>query len=231
VDPRLVAGVSDSIRKDAGEVFAAEVTNFPASLAAGVVGVRIIHVASGLEVTPRITSVVETPAASGSYIAALTAPTLPGSYSIFWDWCNGGPLIPSRTADEGLEVSLPIITGTTGVQPTAPDGAGGPVSVPHFSMPFRFHAGAAVVAQQDTIVEISDCVANICRYQPGDRPEKPGFGVPDQSFVEGGADAQLLTAAVARFEPRAALAATADGSELEELVSTIALTVTDKGAA
>ncbi len=227
-----MAVVSDTILQAPGEAFAAEVTNFPDSLdtGTGIVGVRIIHVATGLEVTPRSTAVAETPPGSGSYIAALNAPTLPGSYTIFWDWCGvAGPLVPSRTASEGLDVEIPIPTGTPGVQPASPVAGEGPVSVPHFSMPFRFVAGAAVVVEQDTIAEIGDCVANICRYQPGDRPEKPTFGVPDQAFIEGGADAQLVAATVSRWEPRASLAAQADGSQLEELVSAVALTVTDRG--
>lgn len=104
-------------------------------------------------------------------------------------------------------------------------------SIPHFSMPFRFQGGAAVAVEQDSIEEIGDCVANICRYTVGDRPEKPAFGAPPLLFVEGGPDPGLLAAAIAPQEPRAAIAATAVGSELEELVAQIAITVTDKGVA
>lgn len=98
----------------------------------------------------------------------------------------------------------------------------GTVIVPQFSMPFRFERGAAVVVEQDSVDEIADCVANICRYQPGDRPEKPTFGVPDQTFAQGAVDANVAAAAVRRWEPRAELAA---NSDLVGYVSTILVQV------
>lgn len=103
------------------------------------------------------------------------------------------------------------------------------VTVPHFSMPLRFVAGQAVVVEQDSTDEITDCVANICRYRTGDRPEKPDFGIPDPTFAVNGPNPALLAATVMLQEPRAEIAAAADGSNLEQLVSTIAMTVTDKG--
>ena len=214
-----------------GESFTAEVTNFPAGLPSGgnTVGVRLIHVASGLEVTPRTTMNTEVPADSGSYIAALTGPTIQGVFTIFWDWGDGVTLIPSHTASEELVVAIPAPTGTSPVQPAAPTG-GVAVSVLHFSMPFRFLAGAAVVIEQDTIAEIADCVANVCRYEIGGRPEKPAFGIPPQVFRENGPDVGLLAAAVSAAEPRASIAAQADGSSLEDLVAGVVVTVTDKGA-
>lgn len=96
------------------------------------------------------------------------------------------------------------------------------VRVPQFSMPFRFEGGAAAVVEQDSIDEIADCCANICRYQPGDRPSKPLFGMPDQTFSQGAVDTQIAVAAVRTFEPRALLAAS---SSIEEFVSTIVMQV------
>jgi hypothetical protein len=223
----VVAGV---ITAAPGEIFAAEVTNFPADLGAGVVGVQLIHVETALVIGTRSTDVVETPADSGSYIATPTAPALAGTYTIFWDWCDGGALIPSRTASEELVVQI-VGSGSATMQPLPAAAAAAAVTVPHFAMPFAFRAGAAVVCEQDSIEEIGDAVANICRYTIGDRPEKPTFGTPPLLFVEGGPDPGLLAATVASQEPRAVLAAAADGSQLEELVVAIAITVTDKGAA
>lgn len=104
------------------------------------------------------------------------------------------------------------------------------VTVPHFSMPLRFVDGAAAVVDQDDIAEIADCVANIARYEVGSRPEMPTFGVPDQTFTEGGADPAVVAAAVAVWEPRAQLAASASSTSLEQFVSEITVDVETGGA-
>lgn len=96
------------------------------------------------------------------------------------------------------------------------------VRVPQLSMPLRFDGGHAAVVEQDSVSEIADCCANICRYQPGDRDSRPDFGVPDQTFAQGAADTQIVVAAVRRFEPRALLAA---GSDIEGFVSSVVLQI------
>jgi hypothetical protein len=206
----------------AGTSFTAEVVNFPAGIP-GQVGARIVSVGTGIEVAPWKGSPVEVE--PGDYQLGLTAPTLPGRYSILWDWASGAPSHPSQIAQEDLIIEPVATTGATVGATTG----GQNVTVPHFAMPFRFVDGKAVVVEQDSIEEISDCVANVCRYRIGDRPEKPDFGIADPTFEQNGPDGALIAAQVELWEPRASLAAAADGSRLEELVATVALTVTDQG--
>lgn len=98
------------------------------------------------------------------------------------------------------------------------------VIVPHYAMPFQITPDGAKATEQDSLEEVRDCVANICAYRTGDRPEKPGFGIPDQTFSLNGPDTQLLVSTIAAQEPRAQLAATADPSNLEQLIATVDLT-------
>lgn len=95
------------------------------------------------------------------------------------------------------------------------------IRVPHFSLPFRIVGTAAAVNEQDSRLEIRDCVAAVVRTRQGTRIELPAFGVPDETFTEGGADAPAILAAVERWEPRAAAAAAADNSSLAHYVSQI----------
>lgn len=92
------------------------------------------------------------------------------------------------------------------------------VRVPHFSLPFRIVGAAAAVSEQDSVEEIVDCVQAIARCPQGHRVELPDFGVPDQTFRQGGADTTLVQAALARWEPRASAIATA---EVEAAVSRV----------
>ena len=74
--------------------------------------------------------------------------------------------------------------------------------IPHLALPFRIVDGRAAVTEQDTFEEIRDCVQAIIRTPRGFRLELPDFGVPDQTFHEGGADADEIAAALDRWEPR-----------------------------
>lgn len=103
------------------------------------------------------------------------------------------------------------------------------VRVPHFAFPLRFVNGAAVVNEQDSLDDIRDCVRAILSYPVGSRIEAPEFGVPDQTFVERGADPAAVIAAVQRWEPRADLAAQADNSNLADLITRLIVEVAEEG--
>lgn len=98
------------------------------------------------------------------------------------------------------------------------------VQIPHFALPFRVAGGTVVVNEQDSADEIADCVLAIASYTIGSRPEKPDFGVEDQAFRQGGADAAALAAAIDRWEPRARAAAAADNRTLAQLAAAVTIT-------
>jgi phage baseplate assembly protein W len=75
----------------------------------------------------------------------------------------------------------------------------------HFAIPFTYDAtGSASVLQQDTLEEVSQCVRVLLSTPTGTRVEQFDYGIPDPTFTD---DAQMvaqITAAVGRWEPRAA---------------------------
>jgi hypothetical protein len=207
-----------------GEAFTFEIVNFPAGIAS-LVGAKIVSRTTLIEVAPRKTGAVE--GDPGIYFIGLTCPTLPGVYSVQGDWAGGATPRPSQIAEEDLVVEAIASTGaTTGTLDLL---SGARVAIPHVSMPPRFVNGRLVVVEQDSIEEIRDCVANIARYRIGDRPEKPGFGIDDQTFSQNGPDVGLMAAQISVWEPRAGLAAQLDGTHLEELVANVVINVTDQG--
>lgn len=70
---------------------------------------------------------------------------------------------------------------------------------PHFTFPFEF----GVYNEQDSIEDVTACVAAILSCPVGFRVEEPTFGISDQAFRQNGADLSELRGAVTRWEPRA----------------------------
>lgn len=71
--------------------------------------------------------------------------------------------------------------------------------IPHLSFPYEF----GVHNEQDTIDDITACVAAVLSCPQGFRNEEPTFGITDQAFRQGGASLPELRSAVSRWEPRA----------------------------
>lgn len=78
------------------------------------------------------------------------------------------------------------------------------MTAPHFSIPFRIDPSTneCICNEQDSEAEILDCIEVILRYQIGKRPEKPEFGIPDQTFSEPVPDVGEISEALAEWEPR-----------------------------
>jgi phage baseplate assembly protein W len=75
----------------------------------------------------------------------------------------------------------------------------------HLSIPFRYDpTGSAAVLGQDTVAEIAQCVRVLLSTPTGTRIEEYGYGIPDPTFSTEAAAVADITAAVGRWEPRAA---------------------------
>lgn len=86
----------------------------------------------------------------------------------------------------------------------APSVAPDPIDLPHFQAPFAFTThGQAVVVEQDTLVEVESCVANIAACPAGYLTSQPEFGVPDPTFQTLPIDPRRIEQAIVRSEPRA----------------------------
>lgn len=90
--------------------------------------------------------------------------------------------------------------------------------VPHFTLPFRFAAGQAVVAEQDTTDEIQSCVVAVLLCPTGFRAELPEFGIEDPTFSEGIVDHEEIADALAEWEPRANSLAASELDDLDALI-------------
>lgn len=77
--------------------------------------------------------------------------------------------------------------------------------VPHFDIPFHFRlfpdGMAAATNEQDTLDDMGSTIQVILRTPLGFRPEKPEFGVHDQTFVQRVNSQQYLDA-VSKWETR-----------------------------
>jgi hypothetical protein len=98
--------------------------------------------------------------------------------------------------------------------------------IPHLDLPVRAVNGVLVSVDQDSLDEIAVCVESTLRYQPGDFDPEPAFGVPDQTFRQGGADVDAVTSAVRAWEPRADALVTEDASLMGDLIETVRVDLT-----
>lgn len=75
---------------------------------------------------------------------------------------------------------------------------------PHLAIPLRLDgSGRFATVEQDSAVDIAQCVAVVLATPEGSRIEVPEFGVPRVEFA--GADTNDIVSAVAEWEPRADL--------------------------
>lgn len=92
------------------------------------------------------------------------------------------------------------------------------VTIPHFSLPFRFAgatAKAAVVVEQDSSAEIADCVRAVLLTLKGQRIENPAYGISDPTFQRGDQVAAELLDEITPWEPRADLTLLTQDPEIQ----------------
>jgi phage baseplate assembly protein W len=93
--------------------------------------------------------------------------------------------------------------------------------IPHFAIPFRIDPQrGAYVTEQGSEQEIMDCVEVVMRYNPGDRPEKLTFGIPDETFKEE-VDVVSIANAVSEWEPRVELSVESQINLLDPLITKV----------
>lgn len=99
--------------------------------------------------------------------------------------------------------------------------------IPHFDLPFRLDGlGHAKVVDQDTIEDVTNCVAAILHTFKGQRDEVPSFGIDDPTFELQPLDLGAIVDAVIQQEPRAAMMMTQHPDQFNQLVAEIIATVT-----
>lgn len=103
------------------------------------------------------------------------------------------------------------------------------LDIPHFDLPFRFGlGGSAVCVEQDSVDNVENCVEALFRTEVGQRLEMPEYGIPDQTFTEGGPDPTALATAIDKWEPRAASTLTVTNPDSTD-ANSFKVTVSDIG--
>ena len=72
-----------------------------------------------------------------------------------------------------------------------------PVSVPCYAWPFTFTDDGPGVVEQGSFAEVLACVQTVVNCSVGACPELPTFGIPDPTFTERTASADVIEAALA----------------------------------
>lgn len=101
-----------------------------------------------------------------------------------------------------------------------------PPRVPHLTFPVRVDVtGRLATVQQDTPADIISCLEVAALYKPGDLEADPDFGLPDQTFAQGGPDAGDIADVLERAEPRARILVGVDRDRFDALVHRVTVTV------
>ena len=107
------------------------------------------------------------------------------------------------------------------------------IDTPKLSYPFRFNAAGsqAIVVEQNSQDEIIDCVEVLLSTELGERQEVPDYGVPDQTFRQGGASTEAIEEAIRTWEPRADVDIERTDTDLDDLVDRLRLGIKRRGDA
>lgn len=98
----------------------------------------------------------------------------------------------------------------------------------NIAVPVRFEGGVEATVPANTADDIRTNLAILAGYRPGDRVERPDFGIPGQALRKGGADTRQILAAVDEFEPRAR--AEIDPGEIVDRVQHVAVSANPEDA-
>lgn len=98
------------------------------------------------------------------------------------------------------------------------------VDVPRLKWPINFIGGAAEIVEQDSDDEVMQCVALVLITIRGERIELPNFGLNSIAFAQT-VDIDGIRAAVAEWEPRAAVTLTESPDELDQMIRHVAAVV------
>ena len=76
---------------------------------------------------------------------------------------------------------------------------------PELAIPFRLVGNGVAEVEQDSDEEITQGAILVLRYEIGERPAIPRFGIEDPTFAMKEANARGMIAAVTQWEPNATI--------------------------
>lgn len=74
---------------------------------------------------------------------------------------------------------------------------------PNIKIPLELKNGSFVTHEQDTPDEVVQCAMAVLSTPLGTRASNPDFGLPDQTFREGGPSVEQIRTTLDLWEPRA----------------------------
>jgi hypothetical protein len=170
-----------------------------------------VGVTSLTQTSAILVGLVDEEGLAGEYWFSVGTTALPASSATTTVQVPVTGLLPDQTyyfavtvsTSAGTVTSPPLLFSTI-VQATLSTASyASDVSIPHFAWPFTLTDQGAVVAQQDTDLEIDSCVSVIVNCFHGQFPENPGFGIPDQTFSSTPLDTAGLETSILVWETRA----------------------------
>jgi hypothetical protein len=104
-----------------------------------------------------------------------------------------------------------------------------PVVVPHFDFPFRLAtSGHPAVVEQDTIEDISNCVAAVLLTRVGEREVSPDFGSDDFTFQKQPLDVADAAERILLQEPRANVIFEQHPDQFDQLIARVSVRVSTR---
>lgn len=102
------------------------------------------------------------------------------------------------------------------------------IDIPHFDLPFRYSGTAPVVAEQDSLADVVNCVTAIVLTQTGERLEVPSFGIDQPVFAQQPVDLSSILNQIAALEPRADIVMSQNPEIIDALIADIFITVSKR---
>lgn len=103
------------------------------------------------------------------------------------------------------------------------------VLIPHFDLPFKLDSsGHAVVVDQDTLDDVSNCVEAVLRTVLGQRQELQDFGLAELTLQNQPLDTGTIIQQVLEQEPRAVLLIDQAPDQFDSLVARVLVQVSTR---
>lgn len=99
------------------------------------------------------------------------------------------------------------------------------VLVPHFDLPFRLSGTSFAVAEQDSEIDISNCVETIIRTPYGFRDDNPDFGLDDHTFENIPLAKEIIISQIQNQEPRSTILITENPDLVDTMVDHLSIEV------
>lgn len=95
---------------------------------------------------------------------------------------------------------------------------------PEFLLPFQFlPGGSAIEIEQGSDTEIQQRVWCVLAYQLGQRADLPTFGLPEQTFIEGGANLDQIAEVITTWVPEATELISRDPNWIQSAIDTVTI--------